>query len=331
MRVWFLSLLGLYLVLVGGQVSAHQLQPAYLELSEQTGGVFSVLWKRPLVAGIPMNIGVSMPKHCEHLTEPKRQPATSSAIERWMLNCGAEGLDDQTIKIMKLELTSTDVLLRISSINGSEHSTILRPNNTAFTVPATASSLAVINTYTVLGVEHILGGIDHLLFVLGLMLIVQGIPALVKTITAFTIAHSITLAMATFGYIYLPPAPVESVIALSILFLAVELVRKSNGEFGLTAKFPWLVAFSFGLLHGFGFAGALMETGLPQHAIPLALLFFNVGVELGQLLFVAFVLIPIRVTGALLISRPMWVKRTPAYLIGSLASFWVIERTVSFW
>ena len=216
-------------------------------------------------------------------------------------------------------------------IDGSVHSTVLRPNNTEFTVPVSASSLAVINTYTFLGIEHILGGIDHLLFVLGLMLIVQGIPALVKTITAFTVAHSITLAMATLGYVHLPSAPVEAVIALSILFLAVELARKSHGVIGLTARFPWIVAFSFGLLHGFGFAGALTETGLPQHAIPLALLFFNIGVEIGQLLFVAAILISIRVIKSQVIARPARSESLPAYLIGSLASFWLIERTVSFW
>ena len=326
-----LFLLSVYFALLAGPASAHRLQPAYLELTEQNDGVFSVLWKRPLVAGIPMDIGVVMPGDCKNLSEPRRQPVPGSAIERWMVNCGPAGLKNQPITIKGLELTDTDVLLRISLLDGGEYSEVLRPNNTVYLVPSSASSLAVIGSYSSLGVEHILGGVDHLLFVLGLMLIVGGAAALVKTITAFTVAHSITLAMATLGYVHLPSAPVEAVIALSILFLAVELARKSHGVTGLTARFPWIVAFSFGLLHGFGFAGALTETGLPQHAVPLALLFFNIGVEIGQLLFVAAVLISIRVMRPLLISRPAWAEMVPAYLVGSLASFWVIERTVSFW
>ena len=182
-----------------------------------------------------------------------------------------------------------------------------------------------------LGIEHILLGIDHLLFVLGLLLIVRGFGLLLKTITAFTVAHSVTLAMATLGFVNVPQAPVEAVIALSILFLASELAKQQKGNPGMTSRYPWVVALSFGLLHGFGFAGALSEVGLPQTDIPLALLFFNVGVEVGQLMFVAIVLMIFWVIQKLKFRWPAWTKQVPAYAIGSLAAFWFIQRTVSFW
>ena len=181
-----------------------------------------------------------------------------------------------------------------------------------------------------MGVKHILLGIDHLLFVLGLVLIVRSTPRLVKTITAFTLSHSITLALATLGFVHVPQAPVEAVIALSILFLASELARRNRGESGLTARRPWLVAFSFGLLHGFGFAGALSEVGLPETDIPLALLLFNLGVEAGQLLFVAAVLALLWCGRRLATSAPRWLQDAPAYAVGSLAAFWLIERVAAF-
>ena len=182
-----------------------------------------------------------------------------------------------------------------------------------------------------LGIEHILGGFDHLLFVLGLLLIVRSTRLLIKTITAFTLAHSVTLAMATLGFVHVPQAPVEAVIALSIIFLASELAKQHRGETGLTTRAPWIVALTFGLLHGFGFAGALTEVGLPQSDIPLALLFFNVGVEVGQLMFVAGVLCVTWMIKKMKFRWPVWVEHAPAYAIGSLAAFWFIQRTVSFW
>ena len=193
------------------------------------------------------------------------------------------------------------------------------------------STIQVSRQYLVLGIEHILGGIDHLLFVLGLLLIVRGFGLLLKTITAFTVAHSIILAMAALGFVNVPQAPVEAVIALSILFLATELTKQQKGNPGMTARYPWVVALSFGLLHGFGFAGALSEVGLPQTDIPFALLFFNVGVEVGQLMFVAAALCVIWILKRLPWGWPTWSLRVPAYTIGSLAAFWFIQRTLSFW
>ena len=310
---------------------AHGLQPAYLELSEQTTGELSVLWKRPLVTGRPMQITPQLPSRCKNLTKPVAQPLTTAAIERWIVNCGTDGLVGGTIIIDGLSATSTDTLLRIDLSNGSTHTAVLRPDSPSYIVPAQASTSEIVSSYSLMGIEHILGGIDHLLFVLGLLLIVRGVPLLIKTITAFTVAHSVTLAMATLGFVHVPQPPVEAVIALSILFLATELIKQQRGETGLTAKSPWLVALCFGLLHGFGFAGALTEVGLPQTDIPLALLFFNVGVEVGQLLFIAGALLTIWMIQKITFKRPVWLEQMPAYVIGSMASFWFIERTVSFW
>jgi hydrogenase/urease accessory protein HupE len=312
-------------------VDAHRLEPAYLEISEQTAGKFSILWKRPFVAGKPMNIYPQLPAGCSNITEPVVQSLASGAVERWLVDCGSSGMINETIVIDGLPATQTDTLLRIQLIDGSMHTTVLRPDSSSFLIPEKASKAKVAVSYLVLGIEHILGGFDHLLFVLGLMLIVRSTRLLIKTITAFTLAHSVTLAMATLGFVHVPQAPVEAVIALSIIFLATELSKQHRGEIGLTTRAPWLVALTFGLLHGFGFAGALTEVGLPQTDIPLALLFFNVGVEVGQLMFVAGVLCVTWMMKKMNFRWPVWAEHGPAYAIGSLAAFWFIQRTLSFW
>ncbi len=312
-------------------VNAHRLQPAYFEINEQSAGKFSILWKRPFVGSRPMNISPQLPAGCSNITEPVVQTLDSGAVERWLVDCGSSGMINETIIIDGLPLTQTDTLLRIQLIDGSMHTTVLRPESPSFVVPEKASKSKVAGSYLVFGIEHILGGFDHLLFVLGLLLIVRNTRLLIKTITAFTFAHSVTLAMASLGFVHVPQAPVEAVIALSIIFLASELVKQHRGETGLTTKAPWLVALTFGLLHGFGFAGALTEVGLPQSDIPLALLFFNVGVEVGQLMFVAGVLCVTWMIKKLKFRWPVWVDQVPAYSIGSLAAFWFIQRTVSFW
>jgi hydrogenase/urease accessory protein HupE len=310
---------------------AHRLQPAYLEIGEQTKGKFSILWKRPYVSGRPMNIYPQLPSICKNLSEPVVQSLASGAVERWFADCGEKGIVDQGIEINGLPATQTDTLLRIQLLDGSMYTAVLRPDSPSFFVPSTPSKLKIASNYFVLGVEHILGGFDHLLFVLGLLLIVRSTMLLIKTITAFTLAHSVTLGMATLGFVDVPQSPVEAVIALSILFLATELTKQQKGELGFTSRAPWLVALCFGLLHGFGFAGALTEIGLPQTDIPLALFFFNVGVEAGQLMFIAAVLLLVRLIRTMKIKWPGWVERVPAYAIGSLAAFWFIQRTFSFW
>ena len=223
------------------------------------------------------------------------------------------------------------MIVRVERRDGTSQVERVLPENPRFTVKAPAGSGEVAWSYLVLGIEHILSGIDHLLFVLALLLIVRGGKRIFLTITAFTAAHSITLVAATLGWVHVPGPPVEAMIALSIVFVAAEIVRGSQGKEGLTARAPWLVAFTFGLLHGLGFAGALAEVGLPQKAIPIALLTFNVGVEIGQLIFVAVVLVA---TAALTRLRPMrraWTPYVAPYAIGAVAMFWVIERVGAFW
>jgi hydrogenase/urease accessory protein HupE len=254
----------LLLISFTATADAHRLQPAYLEINEQSAGKFSILWKRPFAGGRPMNIYPQLPAGCTNLTEPAVQALPSGAVERWLVNCGESGITNETIVIDGLTATQTDTLLRIQLIDGSMHTTVLRPDSPSFLVPAKVSKSRVAGSYLMLGIEHILGGFDHLLFVLGLLLIVRSTMLLIKTITSFTLAHSVTLAMATLGFVHVPQAPVEAVIALSIIFLASELAKQHRGETGLTTKAPWLVALCFGLLHGFGFAGALTEVGLPQ-------------------------------------------------------------------
>jgi len=236
-------------------------------------------------------------------------------------------LDDATITIEGLSATMIDTLVRIELLSGVVISQILKPDSPTFVVNTRGGvSLA---GYVHLGIEHILLGIDHLLFVLGLLLIVQGKWQLVKTITAFTVAHSITLALATLDVIQVPQAPVEAVIALSIVFLATELARPKGESLDLTFRFPWIVAFVFGLLHGFGFAGALSEVGLPQTDIPLALLLFNGGVEIGQLVFVGAFFALGWLIYRVVETLPTWLTPATTYGIGSVSSYWLVERVAA--
>ena len=259
--------------------------------------------------------------------------ANGANTEHWTAKC-AGGLVGDTIQIAGLRDTVTDVLVRLERLDGTTQVTLLTPSAPSFIVEAAPRALQVARTYLVLGVEHLLGGIDHLLFVLALLIVVKGTRRLIATVTAFTVAHSLTLAGATLGFVHVPGPPVEAAIALSIVFVAAEIIHSRQGNAGLTEKFPWVVAFTFGLLHGFGFASALSEVGLPQAAIPVALLFFNVGVEIGQLLFIASVFAVIAIarrfarrTGT---SQPAWAWRVPPYAIGSMAAFWIFQRVAAF-
>ncbi len=322
-------LLGLFLVPANGL--AHESRPAYLEITETQAGQYDVLWKRPMRGDRVLGLHPRFPSTCRAITPPASYNSPGASIERQSLDCGESGLIGKTIRIDGLSTTLTDVLARVSFLDSYTQTTLIRPSNPSFVIQGSQSTIQVSRQYLVLGIEHILGGIDHLLFVLGLLLIVRGFGLLFKTITAFTIAHSITLAIAALGFVNVPQAPVEAVIALSIVFLATELTKQQKGNPGMTSRYPWVVALSFGLLHGFGFAGALSEIGLPQTDIPLALLFFNVGVEIGQLLFVAAALCVIWILKRLPLEWPRWSTQIPAYTIGSLAAFWFIQRTASFW
>jgi hypothetical protein len=221
------------------------------------------------------------------------------------------------------------VLLRLDLADGTKHAAILRPASPSFDIPARATRTQVAWSYTRMGVIHILEGIDHLLFLLALLLLVSGFWKLLKTITAFTLAHSVTLALATLGVVAVPPAPTEAVISLSIVFLAAEIVRKHQGESVLTARYPWVVAFVFGLFHGLGFAGALSQVGVPQHEVPLALLMFNVGVEIGQVVFVTVVVSVLAVVRHIPVAKTRHAWKLAPYALGSIAAFWTIERVTA--
>jgi hypothetical protein len=310
--------------------SAHEVRPAYLEIRELGAERYALLWKVPARGEMRLSLSVALPERCVADGAPLRGDTGSAFTDRWRVRC-AGGLAGQTIAIAGLEGTLTDALARFERADGSSQVERLTPAAPAFVVAAAPSALETALTYLRLGVEHIALGIDHLLFVLGLVLLVPDRRRLVLTITAFTVAHSITLAAATLGAARLAPAPVEAVIALSIVFVAGEILHARAGRAGIARRWPWVVAFAFGLLHGFGFAGALREVGLPQQAIPLALLCFNVGVELGQLAFVALVLAAAQFARPRARSLPEWAERAPAYAIGAVAAFWTIQRVAAFW
>jgi hydrogenase/urease accessory protein HupE len=311
---------------------AHRLSPAFFGLSETAPNTFDVQWKVSISGGLAAVLEPRVPDGCS-LTEGVRTYVVDDVrLQHGALSC-PDGLGGKAFTVNGLEQTQTDVLLRVDYLDGTASNQRLTPDSPTVTIPERPSAFEVVRTYTVLGVEHILLGFDHLLFVLALLLIVNGVGRLVATVTAFTVAHSITLAAATLGFVHVPSAPVEAVIALSILFLASELARqraRGNADAAkLTQRFPWVVAFSFGLLHGFGFAGALSEVGMPQQAVPIALLFFNVGVELGQLLFIAAVFGFGWLVRLSAVRVPAIWPRAIAYGIGSIAAFLVVERTLA--
>ena len=310
-------------------LNAHEIRPGFLQIEQIDATTYHVYWKIPRMGDAIPKIYLQYPEGFE-VTEAKRpNPIPGFVLYAYKMTSN-EVLNGKVIGIDGLDKTLIDVLVNVNFLNGEKISFMLQPDHTSEVIPDKETLLNTIKTYLVLGIEHILLGIDHLLFVLALLLITPGFKKLVKTITAFTIAHSITLSMSALGFIGLPGPPVEAVIALSIVFLALEVLKYHKGEQSLTIKYPWIIAFSFGLLHGFGFAGALADIGLPQTTIPSALLFFNVGVELGQILFILIVLALISLLN-LKKTWPVYLKKIPAYAIGSIASFWLIERVVGFW
>jgi hydrogenase/urease accessory protein HupE len=338
MRSVRLSILVLMALLVGYQgfctcAYAHALQPGYLELRLIDKDQYGVVWKTPASGARPMAITAKLPENCEPRLPGQSVWDGSAYLARWTARCPG-GLEGGFIHIDGLDQTSTDVLVRFDFADGVNEARRLTATEPSFMVPNQPRRLEVVQTYFLYGVEHILLGIDHLLFVLALLLLVKGVGRIVATVTAFTLAHSMTLAGATLGLVHVPGPPIEATIALSIAFVAAEIIHGRRGRPGLTERYPWIVAFTFGLLHGFGFASALAEVGLPQQSIPMALLFFNIGVEIGQLLFIAAVFATMalarQVTRRISMPRPAWAWALPPYLIGSLAAFWVIQRTAGF-
>lgn len=316
---------------LAGPAVADDFRPSYLQITQTAAERYDVLWKVPaLDEQTVLKVKPVFPPPTRQLTPPRSAYASGATVVRWAIEVPG-GLDGKPVTFDGLGITRTDILVRLARADGTEQLDRLNPGDPVFTAVPSPGALEVSVSYTVLGIEHILLGIDHLLFVAALVMLVRGRRQLLLTITAFTLAHSITLALATLGFLDVPGPPVEAAIALSIMFVAVEILRREQGRRSLASEKPWLVAFSFGLLHGLGFAGALAEVGLPANSIPLALLFFNIGVEIGQLVFVGVLL-----AGAALLRylagslKPRWSTVLPAYAIGGLASYWFFERVIAF-
>jgi hydrogenase/urease accessory protein HupE len=334
-----LFLLGFVASMVGAAAQAHEVRPGYLELRQTAPDTYDVLFKVPaLGAEYRLGLYLSLPEDTQDVVPSRTTFAGGAHVERRTVKHPG-GLIGQRIAIDGLSTTFTDVLVRLESLDGTSQTERLTAARTSFVVSAAPGTAEVAAAYFMLGVEHILFGFDHLLFVLALVILVRTWRRVALTVTAFTVAHSISLAAATLGFVRVPGPPVEATIALSIMLVAAEIVNARLGRASLTLRWPWLVAFAFGLLHGLGFAGALSEVGLPQHAIPTALLFFNLGVEAGQLAFVA---------GVMMLAWAVWrmsqrlrpesaragfsrIDVAAAYGIGAISAYWVIERINGFW
>jgi hydrogenase/urease accessory protein HupE len=308
---------------------AHEARPAYLAIDEVAPGQFSILWRTPVLSGMRLPVVLGLPAGLRDLRPPQIDELTDSRIERRWVDAGPGDLEGKRIDFLGLQMTITDVFVRIARFDGAHSTEIVRPSRPYIDIPTPRGALSTAQAFILQGIEHILFGADHLLFVLGLLLIVKNRWMLVKTITAFTVAHSLTLAAATLGSANIPAPPLNAAIALSILFLGPEVVRSWRGETSFTLRHPWVVAFAFGLLHGFGFASGLTALGLPRGEVPLALLSFNIGVEIGQLGFVALILLLLRAFQILDMRWPLWLQRAPGYVVGSLGAFWTIQRVAA--
>ena len=334
MRRWALLLVLCVLLGASTSVRADEFKPAYLQLTQVDHETYDVLWKIPAIdESTTLKVAPQFPDGSEELAPRRGTYARGVTVQRWRIRVPG-GLDGKAIGFTNLSATRIDVLARLVRLDGTVQLERVLPSRPRFVGRPSIGRLEVVRTYCVLGIEHILTGFDHLLYVLAMLIIVRGWRRIVATMSAFTATHSLTLTAAALGWVHVPQPPVEACIALSILFVAREIVQVHRGRPGLTTRWPWAVSFAFGLMHGFGFAGALAEVGLPQSSIPIALLFFNVGVEIGQLLFVVAVVAVIRAgwraAQQFRLPQPVWLWRIPSYGIGGLASFWLVQRVLSF-
>jgi hydrogenase/urease accessory protein HupE len=307
---------------------AHESQPGMLDLHQLSENRYEVIWRAPIYYGKPHPARLQLPEQWQDVAEPTVRRLPDSQLFRRIVAVDNGGVEGSVLRFQRLESTITDVFVRLNRLDGSVMTAVARPSKPYVELRGERSIATVARDYIGLGFHHILQGIDHLLFVMGLLLIVKSRKMLVKTVTAFTVAHSITLAIATLGYASVPIPPLNAAVALSILFLGPEIVRTWRGQTSLTILYPWCVAFLFGLLHGFGFASGLTTTGMPKSELLPALLFFNVGVELGQLAFVFIVLALVRSCKMLDVRWPRWAELAPGYAVGSLGAFWTIQRVV---
>jgi len=334
--VRLIALLTLMMTLNPTLAQAHELEPGYLEIQALSDDAHGLFWRKPAVKGKPMVMDVLLPENCDLRSPPAPRFDGAAWVSRWTARCEG-GLVGQHIAINGLERTSTDVLVRFQDLEGGSFTRRLTPDQPNLILPENPGALRVLADYIALGADHILTGFDHLLFVFALLLLIHDWRRLVGAITAFTLAHSITLAAASLGWLVVPGPPVEAVIALSIVFLAVELATRRDGTLRLSERRPWLVSFVFGLLHGLGFADALREIGLPQSDLLMALLGFNLGVELGQLAFVVAVLLLVFLVTRFAPSIDTKLRRRTGilntalvYFIGSTAAYWLAERVTGF-
>jgi hydrogenase/urease accessory protein HupE len=316
---------------LAGAAVAHEVRPALLQIVETTPGTYDVTWKQPVVGDMAIRLIPHLSSGALERVADDQFATTGFLVRTWRLK-GAAPLDGQTINVEGLAQTVTDVVVRISA-GGREINEVLRPSHPSMKLAISGPQGRAVPTYLRLGVEHILTGIDHLLFVLGLLLLIGPRWSVVKAITAFTVAHSVTLAVAALGFFQFPSAMIEALVALSIVFVACELARPPDERLTLTRRYPWLIAFAFGLLHGFAFAGALAQIGLPPKAAPEALFLFNVGVEIGQLVFIAAAVVMMQAIRRLPLNPAPAIARlahaAPSYFIGGLASYWLIERVLA--
>ena len=319
----------LLFTLTGGRASlAHPMAPSLLEITETASGPSQILWKTPSARIPGEELRPKIPAGCRRSQEIERKRVETALLERWQISCESPWVGSE---VGVEGFSQSHVILRVALTDGRQYQTVLNAEHPSFVIPERPRVSVVFRDYLALGVRHILTGWDHLLFVLGLVLLVRGRKPLLWTITAFTLGHSLTLSLAILGWVRIPPAPVEALIALSILVLAVELTRPQKGRGTFFHRTPWSLAFGFGLLHGLGFAGALAEVGLPVGEIPLALFSFNVGIELGQLLFIAAILaVRLLLRPWPFLSLPKW-RKVSAYSIGSFAAFWFFERLSILW
>ena len=311
-------------------LAADEFRPALLEVTEREGGWVEVRWKAPTMGEQVLALTPVLPEFFKPLGPGSSQRVPGAVIETSSYSTAGQGLNGATVGVDGLSAVPADVVVQVNLLDGTEHSAVLRSNSPTFTIPEEVTNKELAVSYWQMGTIHILEGYDHLLFLLTLLLIVSGIWPLLKTVTAFTLAHSLTLALATLGLIHIPQVPTEAVISLSIMFLAVEVVRKNLGQLTLSERYPWLIAFTFGLVHGLGFAGALYEIGVPQNAVPLALLMFNVGVETGQVLFVLVVSVLLAGLHRMHGITALTLEKATPYAIGGVAAFWTIDRVSSF-
>ena len=308
-------------------VGGHEVRPAYLEITEAPDGGVEILWKQPVIVDRAVRLVPHLSNGWTDGDPAAQQLTLNHLIRVWRPASGAAtDLEGVSITIEGLERTITDVLLRVTLADGRRLEQFLTPAEPSLTASFAETAAVSTPVYLQLGFEHILGGLDHLAFVLLLLILIGGGRRLVAAVTAFTLAHSLTLALAALELIRVNAATIEAVVALSIVFLAVELVHAARGRAGLTSRRPWLVPFAFGLLHGLAFAGTLAEVGLPRGEIALSLLLFNLGVELGQLLFIAGTLAAAWSLSQYVRRVPPWTRLVPPYTVGAFAAFWFIER-----